>query len=80
MVGCTTNSQCTDDGKPICNTTPNPNVCVQCFENSHCLSQDKPVCDLSNNVCIANGRYMTQVIKKLCIGFYSLCFISMPYR
>ena len=78
---CTTDTQCTDKpGKPKCNTTPNPNVCVQCFDDSHCQSQDKPVCDLSNNVCIANGWYMTQVIKKLSIGFYSLYFISMPYR
>ena len=48
---CGTNADCTNPALPVCNTTPNPNVCVQCLASTDC-SGNTPVCNASNT-CIA---------------------------
>ncbi len=41
---CGVDADCTDPSTPLCNTAPNPNVCVQCLTAANC-SGTTPVCD-----------------------------------
>jgi uncharacterized repeat protein (TIGR01451 family)/MYXO-CTERM domain-containing protein len=46
---CVNNTQC-PAAKPICDTTPNPNVCVQCLTSANC-SGNTPVCNTATKTC-----------------------------
>jgi clumping factor A len=47
--GCSTNSDC-PTAKPVCDTAPAPNVCVECLTDANCKNPTKPEC-LSDNTC-----------------------------
>lgn len=51
---CGTNADCASP-TPVCNTTPNPNVCVECLADGDCKDVKKPNCVAATHTCGCTG-------------------------
>jgi uncharacterized repeat protein (TIGR01451 family) len=51
---CGTSADCSAP-TPICNTAPNPNVCVGCLVNGDCKDPTKPTCVVATHTCGCTG-------------------------